>query len=113
MKFFDRFSDSASRRSRADHAYAVDVRGITETIQRALKAAGLDTGSGPLKGVTDTIHNALSAAGLNRASTAPHGTTIDGFVREIEGGDESCDENAILPAGPEQHRTMGWMENAT
>ena len=48
------------------------LNGITETIQRALAAAGLNTQSGPMKGVTDTIHQALSAAGLTqRSETSP------------------------------------------
>ena len=61
-----------------------DVSGITETIQRALAAAGLNTQSGPMKGVTDTIHQALSAAGLTQRSVTPseHGVTIDGTSRE-------------------------------
>lgn len=64
-----------------------DVSGITETIQRALAAAGLNTQSGPMKGVTDTIHQALSAAGLTQRSVTPseqHGVTIDGTSREID-----------------------------
>ena len=36
---------------------------IQETIDRALKAAGLNTQSGPLRGVTDTIRNALFKSG--------------------------------------------------
>lgn len=39
---------------------------ITETIQRALAAAGLKTQSRPMKGITDTINQALSAAGLTQ-----------------------------------------------
>jgi poly(hydroxyalkanoate) depolymerase family esterase len=46
------------------------INGITETIQRALAAAGLNTKSGLVSGVTDTINKALSAAGLtHRAET--------------------------------------------
>jgi poly(hydroxyalkanoate) depolymerase family esterase len=73
-----------SRKSYA--ARPVDVGGISETIQRALSSAGLDTKSGPLSGVTRTIEKALSAAGLNQHATAPSGrsATGDGLAREIK-----------------------------
>lgn len=45
--------------------------GITDTIQRALAAAGLDTRSGAMRGVTDTINQALSAAGLRQRPETP------------------------------------------
>jgi len=44
---------------------------ISDTIQRALSSAGLDTRSGVMKGVSDTIQRALAAAGIGGA-TAPH-----------------------------------------
>ena len=47
------------------------LHGITETIQRALAKAGLNTQSGPMKGVTDTINQALSAAGLRQGPATP------------------------------------------
>jgi len=63
---------------------------IQETIDRALKAAGLNTQSGPLRGVTDTIRNALASAGLavgaaaTPAQAAPSGDdTIDVVAREV------------------------------
>lgn len=37
-----------------------DAASITDTIERALASAGLDTKSGPMRGVTDTIRRALS-----------------------------------------------------
>jgi poly(hydroxyalkanoate) depolymerase family esterase len=43
---------------------------ITDTIDRALKSAGLDTKSPTLHGVTETIRKALAAAGL--ATRSPH-----------------------------------------
>ena len=49
----------------------MNIHGITETIRRALAAAGLNTQSGPMKNVTDTIHNALASAGLMRGGEAP------------------------------------------
>jgi poly(hydroxyalkanoate) depolymerase family esterase len=74
-----------------EHApHRFDVSGITETIQHALAAAGLNTQSGPMKGVTDTIHQALSSAGLTQrpvTRTAPaseRGVTIDGTYQEID-----------------------------
>jgi poly(hydroxyalkanoate) depolymerase family esterase len=61
-----------------------DVHSITDTIQRALASAGLNTQSGPMKGVTDTIQQALSAAGLTQCSAPPsqQGVTIDGVARK-------------------------------
>ncbi|MDP2417767.1 MAG: PHB depolymerase family esterase [Hydrogenophaga sp.] len=63
---------------------------IQETIDRALKAAGLNTQSGPMRGVTDTIRNALASAGLavgapaTPAPAAPFGdNTIDVVAREV------------------------------
>ena len=77
-----------------------DVSGITETIQRALAAAGLNTHSGPMKGVTDTIHQALSAAGLTQRSVTPreHGVTIDGTAREIHTPHSDFDGTREQPA---------------
>jgi poly(hydroxyalkanoate) depolymerase family esterase len=65
--------------------HRVDVGAITDTIQRALTAAGLNTQSGPMKGVTDTIEQALSAAGLMQQPSAAsaRGETFDGVAREI------------------------------
>lgn len=49
----------------------MNLDGITETIRRALAAAGLNTQSGPMRGVTDTINQALSAAGLTQRPETP------------------------------------------
>ena len=78
----------------------VDVSGITETIQRALAAAGLNTKSGPMKGVTDTIHQALSAAGLTQRSVTPseRGVTIDGTSREVDAPYIDVDGTRAEPA---------------
>ena len=68
---------------------------ITDTIQQAFAAAGLDTQVGPMKGVTDTIQQALSAAGLNSRAAAPRQSApIDVIVREINTSHEST------PIGP-------------
>jgi len=77
-----------------------DASGITETIQRALAAAGLNTQSGPMKGVTDTIHQALSNAGLTQRSVTPdeHGVTIDGTSREIDAPYSDIDGTHAEPA---------------
>ena len=57
---------------------------IQDTIERALKAAGLDTRSGPMRGVTDTIRNALASAGLAEPSPpAAAGDAIDVVAREV------------------------------
>jgi len=77
-----------------------DVSGITETIQRALAAAGLNTQAGPMKDVTDTIHQALSAAGLPQRSATPseRGVTIDGTSREIDAPYSDIDGTHAKPA---------------
>src|SRR5215813_7864769 len=65
-------------------AMKLDVDAITETIQRALSAAGLDTRSGRMKGVTETISQALTAAGLiQRGESAARGSTIDRTADEV------------------------------
>jgi len=65
-----------------------DASAITDTISRALAAAGLDTASGAMRGVTDTIRQSLAAAGLMQRDAAPqspqqHGVTIDGVAHEV------------------------------
>ena len=48
-----------------------DAKSITETIQRALSAAGLDTTSGPMRSVNETIQRALSSGGSASAARSP------------------------------------------
>ncbi|HSW03956.1 alpha/beta hydrolase family esterase [Aquabacterium sp.] len=48
----------------SSHVPSFDATNITDTIERALAAAGLDTRSGPMRGVTDTIRRALSSSGI-------------------------------------------------
>jgi len=47
------------------HVLPFDVTSITDTIERALASAGLDTSAGPMRRVTDTIRRALSSSGLS------------------------------------------------
>src|SRR5689334_12541622 len=66
-------------------AMKFDVRGVTETIQRALASAGLDTQSGLAHGIMETINGSLTMAGFMDASeTAVGGTTIDGTAHEVD-----------------------------
>jgi poly(hydroxyalkanoate) depolymerase family esterase len=51
----------------------VTIDSITDTIDRALKSAGLEPRSAALKGVTEIIHKALSAAGIAQRSPATDG----------------------------------------
>ncbi len=46
------------------------IDSITETIERALKSAGLEPRSAALKGVTETIQQALASAGIAQRSSA-------------------------------------------
>ena len=82
-----------------------DARSITDTIQRALASAGLDTRSGPMKGVTETIEDALASAGLMQPrAPADDGRTFEGSAREVPSSvdDASVDEPALRapPAQP-------------
>ena len=105
---------------------AVDGRAITETIQRALASAGLDTQSGPMKGVTDTIQQALVAAGLysdapsdpdgssivGRAhgvpdTTSRRGLTIDGVAREVATPQDITDVEPLDPVAPAESARPG------
>ncbi len=54
---------------------------ITDTIERALASAGLDTTSGPMRGVTDTIRRALSSGGT---AALPQVSDLDQTVIEVE-----------------------------
>ena len=82
---------------------------ITETIQRALAAAGLNTQSGPMKGVADTIDRALSAAGLTQRAATPgeHGVTIDGTSREIDPPRVEIDGSQAEPSARVDERLRG------
>lgn len=89
---------------------------IHQTIEQALTRAGLDNQSGPLRGVTDTIRKALASAGLGDAAVpgtqaplrprADHGTVIDVAARDV-----------TAPRGhgpvPEQHGARGTGEFLT
>lgn len=50
---------------------AFDRQAITDTIQRALASAGLDTTAGPMHDVTETIRQALGSGPLGRHATSP------------------------------------------
>jgi poly(hydroxyalkanoate) depolymerase family esterase len=56
----------------------VTIDSITDTIDRALKSAGLEPRSAPFKGVTDTIQKALADAGI--AQRSPAGPSADAFA---------------------------------
>ena len=71
-------------------APACDAQAIHDTIQRALKSAGLDTRSGPMPGVTATIRRALSAAGRPAQPLRPReakADVIDAASRWVDGAD--------------------------
>lgn len=78
---------------------SVNGQDINETIRRALASAGLDTSTGPMRGVTETIERALS--GL--ASAPPvdaDKSIIDVDARVVD--DQSAPEAkpAQMPQGP-------------
>ena len=76
-----------------------DVKSITDTIQRSLAAAGLDTTSGPMAGVTETIRQALSSGGVAglRSARPVHDSIIDVATRVVE---ESEDASTTLRHKP-------------
>ncbi|MBQ0921283.1 PHB depolymerase family esterase [Hydrogenophaga aromaticivorans] len=86
---------------------------IQDTIERALKAAGLNTTSGPMRGVTETIRKALSSAGLGGATEPPRaapgqstprdGDTIEVVAREVAGPAEA--ETPTAPHPPVAKRS--------
>jgi len=63
-----------------------DAAKITDTIQRALASAGLDTTSGPMASVTQTIRQALSSKGLSdpRQAAASPDAPIDVTARVVD-----------------------------
>jgi len=79
---------------------------IQDTIERALKAAGLNTQSGPLRGVTDTIRNALASAGLGgQGGARPAHDTIDVVAREVGTPVADADVDAPPTVGQFVRRT--------
>ena len=62
----------------SSNASPFDVARITDTIQRALASAGLDTAAGPMRDVTETIRRALSSSGL--PATTPPAPTAAPFI---------------------------------
>ncbi|MBA3589924.1 PHB depolymerase family esterase [Methylibium sp.] len=64
----------------APRAPAFNSTNITETIERALASAGLQTKSGPMLDVTETIRRALASAGMESAP-APQG--VDSSVIDV------------------------------
>lgn len=81
---------------------------IQDTIERALKAAGLNTTSGPMRGVTETIRKALASAGLGGAAEPPRAApaqpeprdsdTIDVVAREVAAPPEAKAPAARAPS---------------
>lgn len=62
-----------------------DADALHSTIQRALASAGLDTTTGPMHEVSETIRRALGAAGLSMpGATAPAADTIDVQARVVD-----------------------------
>lgn len=105
---------SASRSDAKPAAHQFDLGGISDTIQRALAAAGLDSQSGPLRGVTDTIRKALAGAGLAQrgpsADVEAHGgegQVIDGVATRIPTPGAVAPDDAPAPADARGHARTG------
>jgi len=76
---------------------------INDTIGQALAQAGLDTRSGPLKGVTETIRKALASAGLGGGAEAP---TADEDVIDVVARNIDVRPSASPAAGQFVSRTL-------
>jgi poly(hydroxyalkanoate) depolymerase family esterase len=76
-----------------------DVKNITETIQRALASAGLDTTSGPMRSVTDTIRRALASGGLadTTGPTVASDSVIDVTARVVDVGEHDSNGSNRAP----------------
>ena len=90
---------------------------ITDTIKRALAAAGLNTQTGVMKSVTDTIEQALSAAGLmeRTAKQSQRGITIDGIAHEVDTQGKrpaTTPVETINPAQPGEFVTRSYTNDA-
>ena len=94
-------------------ARSFDPASITETIERALSAAGLNTASGPMKGVTDTIRQALSAAGLTQDTKTTGPQTIDAVAREIADAHDEVGHTSAPPIDPVEPARPGQFVNRT
>jgi poly(hydroxyalkanoate) depolymerase family esterase len=69
----------------SSQASAFTAASITETIERALATAGLDTKSSPMRTVTENIRRALSSAGMSSAARSPDtdASVIDVVARVV------------------------------
>jgi len=73
-------------------APAFDAVNIDETIQRALKSAGLDATSGPMQSVMETIRRALASVRPSAAAPAAAGDSfIDVSARVVNGDEDDGD----------------------
>ncbi len=81
-------------------APAFNAEAINATIQRALASAGLDTESGPMRGVTETIRRALGSPPPLAPAAAPFDpdSVIDVVAREVSADPRIADPAAPAPA---------------
>jgi poly(hydroxyalkanoate) depolymerase family esterase len=88
-----------------------DAHAINETIQRALASAGLDTASGPMRGVTETIRRAL-AAGLptHAAQRFDSESVVDVVARHVPAGEEGGAASDREPSAGEAQQRPGSFE---
>ena len=107
FKFPIRLSKATPSSATPGSGRPFDVGAITQTIQRALSAAGLNTQTGPMKDVTDTINRALSAAGLIQQTRASESHVIDGVAREIDTPDVNVDDTPNPPPQPAEPAQPG------
>jgi len=91
-----------------------DASAIHATIQRAFASAGLDTSTGPMRGVTETIQRALAAGGLaDGAASAGLASVINVDARVVSTEDATPTTPAHPPLPPEARPATGRFERRT
>ncbi len=97
---------STFRRDTARPLPAFDAAAVNDTIRRALASAGIDADNGPMRGVTETIRRALDrgaapgAAPFAGGTAFAGGTVIDGATRWLDDADAPAAGGALPAAGP-------------
>jgi poly(hydroxyalkanoate) depolymerase family esterase len=92
-------------------APSFDADAINETIHRAFRSAGLDTTAGPMRGVTETIRRALAAG--RPAEACPKfdsGSIIDVTARVVPAGEDTGAAGYGNPSVTETQQRPGSFE---
>jgi len=93
-------------------APSFDADAINETIRSALASAGLDTKAGPMRGVTDTILRALCSAGMPTTQVVADASenVVDVVARTVDVGQDADVKPARRPLMDEPVAPVGTFE---